>query len=270
MQDDKAKRNNPMLLLKLLLTPLIILIVTLIGRRWGTLVSGLLVGLPLTSAPVSLFLAIEQGTTFASRAALGTMTGTISVAAFCLVYSWLSLGLPWPICLLSGWAVFFASTFFLEQFTLPLLPSFLLVLLVLSIVLPSLPRDSQPVPVATPPHWEIAARMVVATLFVLILTESAALLGPGLSGLLTPFPLFASIVGAFTHAFSGAAAARRVLRGVVTGTFAFTVFFLIVSGSIEKAGIAATFVLAILGAFLVQGSSLWLLNLNARSKIKRS
>ena len=133
-----------MLLLKLLLTPLFILIVTLIGRRWGTLVSGLLVGLPLTSAPVSLFLAIEQGTTFASRAALGTMTGTISVAAFCLVYSWLSLGLPWPICLLSGWAVFFASTFLLEQFTLPLLPSFLLVLLVLSIVLPSLPAHALP------------------------------------------------------------------------------------------------------------------------------
>ena len=47
-----------MLLLKLLLTPLFILIVTLIGRRWGTLVSGLLVGLPLTSAPVALFLAL--------------------------------------------------------------------------------------------------------------------------------------------------------------------------------------------------------------------
>src|SRR5205807_3346692 len=97
-----------MLLLKFLVTPLFILIVTLIGRRWGTLVSGLLVGLPLTSAPVSLFLAIEQGTTFASRAALGTMTGTISYAVFCLKKKKLYLELPWPICLLSVWAVFFA------------------------------------------------------------------------------------------------------------------------------------------------------------------
>lgn len=259
-----------MLLLKLLLTPLIILIVTLIGRRWGTLVSGLLVGLPLTSAPVAFFLALEQGTTFASHAALGTMTGTISVAAFCLAYSWLSLRLPWPICLLIGWGVFFASTFLLEQLALPLLLSFLIALLVPAIVLPCLPRDGRPGPVATPPHWEIAARMVVATLFVLILTESATLLGPRLSGLLTPFPLFASIVGAFTHAFSGAPAARRVLRGVVAGSFAFAVFFLIVTGLIEKAGIAATFALAILGAFLIQGSSLWLLSLSARSKKERS
>src|SRR2546430_5844742 len=93
-QDDKAKRNNPMLLLKLLLTPLFILIVTLIGRRWGTLVSGLLVGLPLTSAPVSLFLPIDQGTTFPSRAALAPRTGPIPSAASCLAYSWPSLGLP--------------------------------------------------------------------------------------------------------------------------------------------------------------------------------
>lgn len=259
-----------MLLLKLLLTPLFILIVTLIGRRWGSLVSGLLVGLPLTSAPVSLFLALEQGSTFASRAAQGTMSGTISVAAFCLAYSWLSISLSWPICLLSGWAVFLASTFLLEQLTLPLLLSFLVALLVPAIVLPCLPRNRQLGPIATPPRWEIAARMVVATLFVLILTESAALLGPRLSGLLTPFPLFASIVGAFTHAFSGASAARRALRGVVAGSFAFAVFFLIVSGLIEKAGIAATFALAILGAFLIQGSSLWLLNLSTRSKTKRS
>ncbi|HEY6411425.1 MAG TPA: hypothetical protein VIY29_28530, partial [Ktedonobacteraceae bacterium] len=80
-----------MLILKLLLTPLFIAIVTLTGRRWGTLVSGWLVGLPLTSAPVILFLALEQGTTFASRAAQGTMSGTMSVACFCLAYSWLSL-----------------------------------------------------------------------------------------------------------------------------------------------------------------------------------
>src|SRR2546423_2106675 len=113
-QDDKAKRNNPMLLLKLLLTPLFILIVTLIGRRWGTLVSGLLVGLPLTSAPVALFLALEQGTTFASRAALGTMTGTISYAVFCLKKKRLSTRLPWPLSVPSIWAELLASTSALE------------------------------------------------------------------------------------------------------------------------------------------------------------
>jgi len=248
-----------MFLLKLLLTPLFIFVVTIIGRRWGTLISGWLVGLPLTSAPVTLFLALEQGTTFASRAAQGTMTGTISVAAFCLAYSWLSLRLNWLSCLLLSWAVFFASTFVLEQFSLSLLISFIGVLLVLSIVLAALPRDRKPGPVMTPPHWEILARVLVATLFVLGLTGSAALLGPRLSGLLTPFPLFASIVGAFTHSFQGSIAVRRVLRGVIAGSLAFAVFFLIISALIAIMGIAAAFALAILAAIVMQAISLWLL-----------
>ena len=45
-----------MLLFKLLLTPVIIGLVSLAGRRWGPAVSGWLVGLPLTSAPVVLFM----------------------------------------------------------------------------------------------------------------------------------------------------------------------------------------------------------------------
>src|SRR2546423_10423364 len=107
--------NGYILIFKLLLTPTLILLVSLASRRWGSLVSGWLVGLPLTSAPVVLFLALEQGTAFASRAALGTMTGTISVATFCLAYSWLSLRLSWQICLFASWGVFFASTYVLEH-----------------------------------------------------------------------------------------------------------------------------------------------------------
>jgi len=206
-----------------------------------------------------LFLALEQGTAFASRAALGTMTGTISVATFCLAYSWLSLRLSWQICLLASWGIFFASTYVLEHISLPLLASFVVVLLVLTIAVALLPKDQQSKPVATPPAWEIAARMLAATLFVLVITGSAALLGPRLSGLLTPFPIFASIFGAFTHAFQGAPAARRVLRGVLAGSFAFAVFFLTISGLINNVGIAPAFALAILAAFVVQGSSLWLL-----------
>ena len=59
------------LALELILTPALIGLASLTGRKWGPAVSGWLVGLPLTSAPITLFLALEQGTTFASRAAHG-------------------------------------------------------------------------------------------------------------------------------------------------------------------------------------------------------
>src|SRR5689334_15298204 len=73
-------------LFKLLVSPLLIGAVSLAGRRWGPAVSGWLVGLPLTSGPVVLFLALEQGTTFAAAAAQAIMLGIISVGVFCLTY----------------------------------------------------------------------------------------------------------------------------------------------------------------------------------------
>jgi hypothetical protein len=76
-----------------------------------------------------------------------------------------------------------------------------------------------------------------------------------LSGLLTPFPVFASILGVFTHQFQDAAAARRLLRGVLTGSFTFAVFFLVVAGLIEVWGIALAFLLATLAALVMHGGS---------------
>jgi hypothetical protein len=74
------------LLLKVVATAALIAAATLAGPRWGDRLSGWLVGLPLTSGPVVFFLAIEQGSGFAARAALAVLLGTMSQAAFALVY----------------------------------------------------------------------------------------------------------------------------------------------------------------------------------------
>ncbi|GAC1564896.1 MAG: hypothetical protein NVS3B14_00930 [Ktedonobacteraceae bacterium] len=108
-------------------------------------------------------------------------------------------------------------------------------------------------------------RMLIATAFVLALTGAASVLGPHLSGLLSALPIFSTIVAIFTHKFEGAAAARLVLRGILAGSFAFVVFFLAIATWIERWGIVAAFGCAILGALLMQGGSLWLLNKRARN-----
>lgn len=247
------------LVLKLLLTPALIGIVSLVGRRWGPAVSGVLVGLPLTSGPVALFLALDQGTAFAARAAQATLLGQVSMASFCLVYSWLSLRFGWLYSALVGWGVFCMSTFALQRVSLPLAVTFVCVVGFLAVVLALLPRTHQKVVAPHPPRWETPLRMLVATAFVLLLTGAASALGPQLSGLLTPFPLYASILALFTHRFQDATAACRVLRGVVTGSFTFAVFFLVVAALVEDRGIALAFGLAMLLALIMHGGLLWLL-----------
>jgi hypothetical protein len=249
-----------LLALKLFLAPILIGLVSIAGRRWGPAVGGWLVSLPLTSAPVILFLAIEQGTAFASRASQDTLLGIISVASFCLVYCWFSFRFGWPVSMLAGWGAFFALTFIEESIILPLLFSFVVVIAFLALVLIVMPESQSKDIIINPPRWDTPLRMLVATAFVLGLTGAASILGPQLSGLLAPFPMFTTILVVFTHHFQGPNVARRLLRGVVAGSFTFVVFFLFISLLVNRWGIAIAFSLAILAAIVIHGISLYLMS----------
>jgi hypothetical protein len=257
------------LLLKLLLTPMLIGAISLAGRRWGSGVSGWLVGLPLTSGPVVFFLALAQGASFAATAATGILAGVFSVACFCLVYSWLALRWGWPLTLFTGWLIFAASTWGLEHVTMPIIPLYIGIIAVLALVLWLLPGTSQQSIKTTPSWWDIPARMLFATVFVLCLTEFAPHLGPQLSGLLAPFPIFATILAAFTHHFQGGAAATPLLRGVLLGLFAFASFFLIVALLIVPAGLGVAFLCASVAALSVQGFSLLILQRSRKLHISQ-
>lgn len=248
-----------MLVLKLLLTPLLIAGATLVGRRYGPIASGWLVGLPLTAGPVALFLALEQGTVFAARSAQATLLGPISVALYALTYCWCSLRAGWFVCFLCSWGVFFLITALFDQFSLPVFVTFCAVLVCLLLALRLLPgeRSAEVAPMQKTPRWDLPARMLTATLMVVLLTSAAQSLGPRLSGLLSPLPVFSTILAVFTHWLAGATAARALLRGVVIGTLAYAVFFLIVSILVVPYGIVLAFALALAGALLTQGSTLW-------------
>jgi hypothetical protein len=113
--------------------------------------------------------------------------------------------------------------------------------------------------IPAPPPWDLPARMTVATALVFGLTELAPLFGARLSGLLATYPLFGAVLAAFAHRLSGAAAAERVLRGLLIGLFGFTGFFLLLAVTIERINLAASFAAATALALLIQGASLWLL-----------
>jgi hypothetical protein len=249
------------LALKLLVTPALIGAASLAGRRWGPAVGGWLVGLPFTSAPVVLFLAAGQGPAFAAAAAAGTLAGTISQAAFCLAYAWTARLAGWPAALAAGAAAFGVATTGLGLLAVPPLAVFLAVVLALVVTLRLLPGDTCTgvVNSASRAAWDLPARMIVATAFVLLLTGVAPLLGARLTGLLTPFPLYAAVLTVFAHRVDGAGAAAGVLRGLCAGLFGFTVFFLALAVLLEPAGLNLAFAGATAGMLLVQAASLLLL-----------
>ncbi len=249
------------LTLKLVLTPALIGTASLAGRRWGPGVSGWLVGLPLTSAPIAFFLALNHGAAFAATASAGIMAGTVSQAAFCLAYGWLAFRHGWLLALAAACLAFAVSTAALRHFALPLLPLFLIAVTTLVVSLRLMPSRAARAPTApTPaPRWDIPARMVVATGFVLLLTGIAPALGPLLTGLLAPFPIYGAILAVFAHHLQGPAPAVTVLRGLLLGLFGFAGFFLVLAVLLERAGIGPAFAAATGIGLGLQAGSLWTL-----------
>lgn len=255
------------LILKVVLTPALIGMASLAGRRFGPAVGGWLVGFPLTSAPVALFLTLGHGPAFAAAAAAGTMAGTVSQAAFCVVYSWLARRHRWPLPLAASSVTFAVSTAALGLVRLTPLPLFAIVVTALAVALylmpgggraPSTVRPS-PAGAVAPPGWDLPARMVVATVFVVLLTGMAPALGPQLTGLLAPFPLYGAVLAVFAHALEGPGPAIAVLRGMLTGLFGFASFFLVLATCLEDWGLVAGFAAAIALTLAVQGFALWTL-----------
>ena len=247
-----------LLLLKVTLTPALIGALSLAARRFGHSVGGWLVGLPLTSGPVSVFLALEQGAGFAQAAAGGMIAGITAVAVFGLVYAYVSFRVGWAGSLGVALAAFGVSAALLAQVPLPLLPVFGGTAFVLVLAYWLLPRPGVARVGESTPAWDIPARMVVATLVVLLLTGLAGYLGPAWTGVLSPFPVFTSVLGAFTHRHSGPEAARILLRGLMLGLFSFVSFFLVVGLLLVRYGSWTTYVLAAATAIAMNGLT-WIL-----------
>lgn len=261
------------LLLRLLLTPTLICLASLAGRRWGPLVSGWLVGLPFTSGPVALVLALSHGGAFATTDALGTLAGTLSQVGFCLAYAWLARRGYWLGAFVAGCFAFACATLLLQRVSLPGIPLFLLVCGVLAAALFLLRRPtkralSMSCEARTLPMngdvdsrawswWDLPLRMLVATSVVLALTAAAPALGARLTGLLAPFPVFATILAMFAHRTDGAEAAVAVLRGLLLGLFAFSSFFIALALLLTVVGTVGAFAVACAAALLVQGATLW-------------
>jgi hypothetical protein len=217
------------LTLRLLLTPCLIASASLVERRWGTAVSGWFMGFPFISAPISIILALEYGPGFAARSAVGTLGGLTSVCAFCLVYTLAARKADWPLSLAGGLGAFLLVTAGWNAAPQLLWPTFAIGAISLVLTLWLIPRRTLSARPPQLPQWELPARMLVAALFVWVLTASANFLGPILSGLLSPFPVINSVVAPFTQRRSGAMAATQLLRGVVMGLCSFACFYVVLS-----------------------------------------
>lgn len=246
----------PVLLLKLVVTPLLLAAATLVGRRWGPNVGGVLAALPIVTGSVSFFVAMEQGPAFASRTAEAALVGLSGVAWFGLAYAGTCRRWGWPVSLVAGYAAFLVASLAVVPISgFPGSAVFAYVALTLLIVLRLLPA-AQVVERPSPPRWDMPARMISAAVLIVAITGVAEQLGPQISGLLAALPVLFAVLIAFTHRHEGPEHALGILRGFTAGLVSTALFLAIVVDVIGPAGLGPTFALATVACLALQATAM--------------
>jgi hypothetical protein len=241
-----------LLAFKITIAPLLIAAVSVAGQRFGAMVAGLLSGFPIISGPIFVFLTLEHGSEFGSRAAIATLAGLASFAVFALTYAWTSKRWPWPLALLGGWSMFFASSLALIRFewSLPLATTLAAAALGGAYyLLPHIPATLPPPPL---PRSEIVLRMLAGAALVVAVTWTGDKAGARLAGLFTPFPVAGSVLAACSHRVSGNEAAVRLLRGMLAGLVSLAAFFYAAALLVKPQGLAIATAGGLAAAVLIQ------------------
>ena len=248
-----------LLLLKVTLIPAVIALVTLAIRKWGNKIGGLIGSMPWVAGPILLFFIAEQGKAFGIQSIQGTMTGILALISFCFSYSTLSQKLSWLPTLGLSYVIYTATAVIVNYLQLNLPLSYVLVIGSVLLALHFFPVPTEQAANGRRLPFDILIRMFVATLFVLVITGLASVLGPNWSGILTPFPILTSILAIFSHSLQGSNATISTLRGLVIGLLGFTTFLFLQAFLLPSYSIPIAFGLAfILNVFInLMASRVW-------------
>jgi hypothetical protein len=241
-----------LVVLRIGLAPLLVAFGTLVQRRWGDAVGGLIAGLPLTSVPLLLLFTLSQGPSYAARAAVATLSGVAAQAVLIWVFARCA-GRTAVVAVGAGLLAFAVAAAILAFIPLTALPAAVLATGVLTVVLVLWPRDAgaATVPDREPPStmWP---RMIAVAIFTMSSTALARVLGPHLAGLASSLPILAVVMFAFTRAEGGTRAARHFALGVGRATYSVIVALAVVALLLPTGRTALAFAAAVASAFAVQ------------------
>ena len=203
-------------LIKLIAAPLLLALATLAARRWGTVLGGILIGLPLISGPISVFLAIENGAGFAVETARGALAGTVALAVFTCVYAavcpkgWLKASfLSVALYVLASWI---AAELPISAVTLAVSAA---AAIVLSLWIMPIPHSAAVK--HRPPKHDLLMRMGMMMVLMIAITFLAPYIGPTASGIASTFPYMALTMAVFSQIQGGPDDARRKVRPPAEG-----------------------------------------------------
>jgi hypothetical protein len=245
--------------LEILFAPALVALATLVGRRWGAHVGGLVSAFPAVVGPVLLIIAQQRGDVAAARAASATLLGLVALSGFALAYARAARGMRWPASLAAGWACAVAAAalagWSLAGAGLP--AALTAAVLSIAAARSALPRSAHQHVGAfqasqAAPRGDVVLRMALTAALIVLLTGASELFGPVVGGMLAALPVLASVLAVFTHRVHGSGATIGLLGGMLTGMSGFVAFCAAIALLAPPAGTAVAFAVATLCAVAAQ------------------
>jgi hypothetical protein len=246
-------------LLNITIVPLLVAAVSIVARRFGPTIGGLLMGVPWMTGPVLFFLGIERGTDWLAAIATGVLLAVVSIATYVVAFTLTSRYTGFALCIGVGALAYAASGLAVSEIEVALDGAALASLAALLVAIQIMPRKRSVGPAAALPWWDIPARMLATVVLVTAIALTTDLLGPRLSGLLASFPIITTVIGAFTLQRWGHEALAAMLRAQLFSLLSFVAYFWVLGTLATQAGFVWAHVAAVAVAMLASGVLLWVM-----------
>ena len=222
-------------------------------ERTSPFIGGIVLALPIVTAPAYLFLILNEPAAFITVAALGSLATIGAVLLFLVGVILLLPRIAMPLALLGGLAAWFTVGLAIRSLP-PALPVSLGILLACGGVAWSTGRR---VPMTAPaargrsPLYEIGLRGAAAGCLVALLTGAAHLLGPTVAGIFASFPVALLAVCWFLPRRLDTAGIRAALRATQIGMVSHVPFFFSLALLGPQTGPLPAFFVGLAGALAV-------------------
>jgi hypothetical protein len=218
-------------LLRIFLTPILVLTIYLLQKKWGARAGGLFLGLPINITPFLIIIHLQESNEFLKDAIHGVFVGQIVLLIFAYAYSRLATLLNWWLTITLVTLITLSSSLMLHylnlSFSITLSVTFILYL----VVRKTWPKTSAISNWQEPTNWDLPFRLVVTSLTVFILTTFSNLLGPIVSGTFSAYPIILTFLGSLSHRRSGPSHILKTLQGMTYSlplSYAIFIFILVI------------------------------------------
>jgi hypothetical protein len=222
-------------------------------ERASPFIGGIVLALPIVTAPAYVFVLLQDGPDFAAHAALGSLATVGAVLLFLAAVIALLRRFSMWVALPSGLLAWFASGLVVHE-----LPAELTVSLAAFACAAFVAwRAGRTVPLTAPaarsrsPLYETVLRGIAAGILVAAVSGASALLGPRVTGIFSSFPVALLVVCSFMPRRLERTGMRAALRATQIGLASHVPFFLSMALLAPRLGGGAAVVLGLCGSLTV-------------------